>query len=432
MALIKKFTPQNSDQFVGKDQGDHTLAKFGHLNYILRNITIQIGNVTIPAGYVIGPGPTSNVTNTAFGYTALDSNLSGLNNTAIGYNALTASTVANNNTALGFNALAAHTAVGNGNSVAIGAYALSTKTGISDSNNTAVGVLAMSDSGGTGGQSNVAVGCQALRNNNGNRNIAIGFQSMRFNTTGANNVALGYQGLYNTTGIQNVGLGYLSGLSITTGNYNVVLGNTFASSVATLSNFMIFADGQGNERFRVTNGGNVLVGGTTDAGQKHQVYGTALIQGSPAAADYTKSVLTIKNMNTAGQNTYGLVSMDSNVSGSYADIRLGTNPTGLRLYATDLPAATATGSGISMFRNTDINFPGQTFFDSGSNNSSALIFRTAPTSTNLTERVRVKSNGSVRFQPMAQPATAEAGDVYYDSGTNKLRCYDGSTWNDLF
>ena len=35
---IKKFTPQNSDLFIGKDQGDHTLGKFGHLNYILREI----------------------------------------------------------------------------------------------------------------------------------------------------------------------------------------------------------------------------------------------------------------------------------------------------------------------------------------------------------------------------------------------------------
>jgi hypothetical protein len=30
------------------------------------------------------------------------------------------------------------------------------------------------------------------------------------------------------------------------------------------------------------------------------------------------------------------------------------------------------------------------------------------------------------------PAVASAGDVYYDSGTNKLRCYNGTTWNDLF
>jgi hypothetical protein len=40
------------------------------------------------------------------------------------------------------------------------------------------------------------------------------------------------------------------------------------------------------------------------------------------------------------------------------------------------------------------------------------------------ERMRVKSTGQVRFIPIASaPASAEAGDVYYDSTLNKLRVY---------
>jgi hypothetical protein len=430
MALIKKFTSQNADQFI-KEPGDQILGKFGHLNYILRNITIQIGNVTIPAGYVIGPGPGANVTNTAFGYQAFDSNVSGVNNTVIGHNALTSTTNANTITAIGYNAMAVYnTTAGNKDTVAIGAFAMSTKT--AGYGNTAIGVLALSDSGGTAGDNNVAVGYQALRNNGGNRNTSVGYQSMRFNLTGGNNTTIGWQGLYNTTGSRNVGIGYLSGYLITTGSNNVVIGGSSGSSINTLSNFMLFSDGAGNERFRVPSTGNFLVGTTVDGGFKHDVSGTGNYAGSPAAFDYTKSVLTIKNMNTVGQNTYGLVTLDTNVASSPADIRLGTNPTSLRIYATDLPAAVATGAAIQMFRNTDPSFPGQVFFDSGSNNSSSLIFRTAPASTTLTERMRVKANGSVRYTPMAQPATAEAGDVYYDSGTNKLRCYNGTIWNDLF
>lgn len=44
-----------------------------------------------------------------------------------------------------------------------------------------------------------------------------------------------------------------------------------------------------------------------------------------------------------------------------------------------------------------------------------------------TERLRIKSSGQVRFVPQAEP-TGEAGDVYYDSGTNRLRYNNGSGW----
>jgi hypothetical protein len=57
----------------------------------------------------------------------------------------------------------------------------------------------------------------------------------------------------------------------------------------------------------------------------------------------------------------------------------------------------------------------------------------AAIATNGVERVRVKATGSVRFVPLsADPASGnEAGDVYYNSSTNKLRVYDGTSWVDL-
>lgn len=49
------------------------------------------------------------------------------------------------------------------------------------------------------------------------------------------------------------------------------------------------------------------------------------------------------------------------------------------------------------------------------------------------QRLNIKTNGQVRFVPLASPPSgAEPGDVYYDGATNKLRCYDGTNWNDLF
>lgn len=48
------------------------------------------------------------------------------------------------------------------------------------------------------------------------------------------------------------------------------------------------------------------------------------------------------------------------------------------------------------------------------------------------ERVRIKPTGAVRFQPLtSDPASGEAGDVYYNSTANKLRVYNGTAWIDL-
>lgn len=53
-------------------------------------------------------------------------------------------------------------------------------------------------------------------------------------------------------------------------------------------------------------------------------------------------------------------------------------------------------------------------------------------STAGSERVRVKSGGAVRYVPLtADPASGEAGDVYYNSTLNKLRVYNGSRWVSL-
>jgi hypothetical protein len=52
--------------------------------------------------------------------------------------------------------------------------------------------------------------------------------------------------------------------------------------------------------------------------------------------------------------------------------------------------------------------------------------------TNNTERMRIKSTGQIRFQPLsADPSGAEAGDVYYNSSTNKLKVYNGTSWLNL-
>lgn len=461
MALIKKFTSQNADQFI-KEPGDQILGKFGHLNYLLRQINSSLLNFT--PGSVLFSDSNGDPAGdpTQFYWDDVNNRLGiGLNTPTSALHVIGGANVAAplgtlpigyNTGALKLPQLTIEAVVrGDMNTrhlIRAGGWHTSTWFG-------AETMLNWINSGGSSATQNDAFGIKALSacttcNNNqafggwalfalttGTQNCAFGLDSLWKLIDGSANTAYGYlSGESLTTGSYNTFIGQRAGRGITTGSYNTVLGGQVQSLSTTLANHIIIADGQNNRRFVAFNDGNIFLGGSTtlptNAGYKLQVAGTGYFEGSPAAFDYTKSVLTIKNMNTAGQNTYGLVTLDTNVASSPADIRLGTNATSLRLYATDLPAATAGGAGVTMLRNTDPSLPGQLYLDAGSNNSGAIILRTAPTSTNLTERLRVKANGSVRYTPMAQPATAEAGDVYYDNGTNKLRCYNGTIWNDLF
>ena len=58
---------------------------------------------------------------------------------------------------------------------------------------------------------------------------------------------------------------------------------------------------------------------------------------------------------------------------------------------------------------------------------------TAGAACTLSDVLHVRLNGATRFVPMASaPTSPVAGDVYFDSGLAKLRCYDGSAWNNLW
>lgn len=39
---------------------------------------------------------------------------------------------------------------------------------------------------------------------------------------------------------------------------------------------------------------------------------------------------------------------------------------------------------------------------------------------------------TIAFTPTTAPSSPTAGTVYYDSGLNKLRCWDGAAWNNLW
>ena len=153
---------------------------------------------------------------------------------------------------------------------------------------------------------------------------------------------------------------------------------TFSSSVTATSfngtTNNIFSVG-GTETMRISGAFNLLVGTTTDTSERLQINGKI------------KATDTITTSNT--------------------------------VFGKDFQATTSTAANPGFLTNINTGI-----FNAGTN---AIGFSTAST-----ERVRIKSTGAVRYIPMATPASAEAGDVYYDSTSNKLRCYNGTSWNDLF
>lgn len=156
----------------------------------LRNVTDQNGNVSalsLSTNSVNSTGGGNVLTNSAFGNFALFSNTTGANNTAFGFSALYFNLTANQNTAFGTNAATSNT-TGDGNTAMGWQSLLFNQTG---SANVAIGNRANYGTTGQSCSNNTAIGNLALLFNYGNNNVAIGYQSLRLNTTATNNTAVG-------------------------------------------------------------------------------------------------------------------------------------------------------------------------------------------------------------------------------------------------
>jgi hypothetical protein len=192
-------------------------------------------------GSVYGATSSASVYTTSLGYQAATTNSAGTNITAIGYQS-GYNTTAGPNTYLGSGS-------GQGNS--------------SGTNNVAIGFRNLGYAGAGGAQSyNVAVGDQTLAyNTTGGSNVAVGYFALYANTTASNNTAVGYQSLYNNTGDSNTAYGYQAGKALTTGTSNTFLSMSAGASVTTGSNNVLVGNAIGNTPTALTTGSfNTLIG----------------------------------------------------------------------------------------------------------------------------------------------------------------------------
>jgi hypothetical protein len=164
----------------------------------------------------------------------------------------------------------------------------------------------------TTGNDNIAIGTEALLNNSvGKENIAIGYSTLSNNRSGSNNTAIGEAALIshqvgdfnvgvgdvalgdlNSTGSYNTGLGYYAGRSFESGSYNTFLGvetrlfqsgsnnviiggrYTLNQLGAGISNSIVIGTNSGSIRLYSPASTNILIGTTTDTGEKLQVSGS--------------------------------------------------------------------------------------------------------------------------------------------------------------
>ncbi len=70
-------------------------------------------------------------------------------------------------------------------------------------------------------------------------------------------------------------------------------------------------------------------------------------------------------------------------------------------------------------------------YDKGEKNTSHVIHIPFRTGT-LARLEDFKNLKNIRLRPYSPPVNPQRGTIYFDNATNKLRCYDGSTWHDLY
>lgn len=326
--------------------GSDNLALGWHSMYL--NTT---GSNNIGIGETALQSNTTGAGNISLGISSLYANLTGANNVALGYQSLYNNKAGNNGTAIGYQSqyYANNTnTVWDNTNTSLGFASLqgsSTPANNTGLNNTAIGKNSMFVN--STGRDNTALGLSALQNNTtGNENIALGSTSLYSNTTGSNNTTLGYYSMFNsTTGSQNsafghyslrnltigannnTAIGYNTGGGITTGASNTILGANVTGLPAAISNNIILADGDGNQRINVIANGNVGINYATPSAKLH-VIGDATgnaVNITPAANQYGMSMTTVT---TAGQSFGATIAAGTNSSDASFYVRnaSGTTP----------------------------------------------------------------------------------------------------------
>lgn len=223
-----------------------------------------------------------------------------------------------------------------------------------------------------------------------------------------------------------------------------------ASAVMGATGIRSFAIGINN----ISSGTDAIVGGSGNTGSgsggltigfdntNTQVY--SIVSGSGNSASSTRSILT--GINNTIQNDSSIIGGDS-LSGSVSNSIVSgfsNSVTGSDVIAGGISNVSSgnhtiiSGSGVYAGSYAEASFGchGTTYTATSTSSHSptdrVLNIGNGTNGLNKSDAFTIYKNGGVLFHPTTTPTNPTAGMVYYDSATNKLRCHNGTIWNDMF
>lgn len=198
--------------------------------------------------------------------------------------------------------------------------------------------------------------------------------------------------------------GERSTLSSTSTTYLALVGGTLSNTINMGSN-------------NITNANDIAVGSVLTVGNNLTVTVLATLEDNMAAEagiilGTGSNGVTLSAGTSAAARTYDV--QDQGITGTAVVI----NNNGISLV--DDTTADATPANSVIINGTDKT--------AGTGNGGALLLRGGTSSGGSQGYVQI--NSKTHFIPQTEPSGV-AGDVYYDSSTNKLRVHNGTTWADL-
>jgi len=294
----------------------------------------------------------------------------------------------------------------------------------------------------------------------GIRTAAVMLNQIQYNTSGARNLVYTHAANIQTLGILQL---ITDGSFTVTNAYGVIIndlneyGNpsTGPGALILTNRWGIYQDSTVDVNYF---GGTTLIGTTTNAGYKldtaaanARLAGVVFQINSPFVSGYNISTgngnfaigtstahafsvwtNSIQRMTIAANGNVGIgtnnpisdLQIGSTTTGGVRNLTLTDPNYGLRLTggANNFGVIQTLGIGCNLY-----------FRSSNGNNTNYLFDSTGNTlfGTGTDSGQKVQINSSLRLIPTATIPTASAGAMYYDSATNKLKLYDGTSWVDL-